>query len=70
MTKVRLNLFLSTELYHELRAIASTSGVGMADIVRQSIALLKVAVEGKRKGLHLGIVNDVTKLDRELVGLL
>lgn len=68
--KVRLNLQLSQELSQVLDEIAESTGGNRTDVVRQALALLKVAHEAKRKNRHLGIVADPEKLDTEIVGLL
>jgi len=68
--KVRLNLQLSQELSQTLDEIAESTGGNRTDIVRQALALMKVAHEAKRKGRHLGIVSDPEKLDAEIIGLL
>jgi hypothetical protein len=53
-----------------MAAIAESAGVSMADVLRQSIALLKVTIDAKRQGLHFGICDDAANLDREIVGLI
>jgi hypothetical protein len=39
-------------------------------VIRQVLALIKVAHEGKKEGRHLGLVTDPKRLDTEIVGLL
>ena len=67
---VRLNLFLSRSLHAEMKAIAESAGVSMADVLRCGLALLKVAREARRSGMHFGICEDATNLDREIIGLI
>jgi hypothetical protein len=68
--KVRLNLQLSQELNRTLEEISASTGSNRTDVIRQALALMKVAHDAKRKGKHLGLVSDADKLDTEIVGLL
>jgi hypothetical protein len=68
--KVRLNLSLSEEANNVLQNLSDDTGASRAEIFKQALALLKVAVDAKKKGKHLGITDDAEKLDREIVGLL
>lgn len=70
MQKVRLNLLLSQDLYQDLQVMACDAGVSLSDVIQRGLALLKVAMDAKRNGLHLGICDDPTNLDREIVGLI
>lgn len=68
--KVRMNLQVSAELNQMLESIAEDTGTNRSDVIRQALALMKVAHEAKRKGKHIGIVSDPQKLDTQIVGLL
>ena len=68
--KVRLNLHVSSELNRQLEEIADSSGSTKTDVIRQALALMKVAHTAKKNGKHLGLVADADKLDTEIVGLL
>jgi hypothetical protein len=68
--KVRLNLQVSNELNNVLEEIADSTGSTKTDVIRQALALMKVAHNAKRNGKHLGVVEDPDKLDTEIVGLL
>lgn len=68
--KVRLSLQVSKELNQTLEEIAEATGTNRTDVVRQALALMKVAHVAKTEGRHLGIVSDPKKLDREIVGLI
>jgi regulator of PEP synthase PpsR (kinase-PPPase family) len=68
--KVRLNLQVSQELNQLLEEIADTSGTNRTDVIRQALALMKVAHNAKKDGRHVGIVSDANKLDTEIIGLL
>ena len=67
--KVRLNLQVSPELNQVLETIAEDSSTSKADVIRQAVALMKIAHQAKRNGKHLGWVTDADKLDTEIVGL-
>lgn len=68
--KVRLNLQVSSELNQMLETIAEDTGTQRSDVIRQALALMKVAHEAKRKGKHIGLVSDPQQLETEIVGLL
>lgn len=68
--KVRMNFQVSSEMNELLEVIADDAGTNRSDVIRQALALMKVAHEAKRRGKHLGIVSDPDKLDTEIVGLL
>lgn len=68
--KVRLSLQVSQELNQTLEEIADSTGTNRTDVIRQALALMKIAHTAKRDGRHLGIVSDARKLDTEIVGLL
>lgn len=68
--KVRMNLQVSAELNEVLDKIADDTGSNRSDVIRQALALMKVAHEAKQKGKRLGIVSDPSKLETEIVGLL
>jgi predicted transcriptional regulator len=68
--KVRMNLQVSAELNDVLDKIADDTGSNRSDVIRQALALMKVAHEAKLNGKRLGLVSDPTKLETEIVGLL
>jgi metal-responsive CopG/Arc/MetJ family transcriptional regulator len=68
--KVRMNLQVSAELNAVLDKIADDTGTNRSDVIRQAIALMKVAHEAKQNGKRLGLVTDPSKLETEIVGLL
>ena len=70
MGKVRLNLQVSEEINRVLDDISESSGCNKSDVVRQALALMKVAHQAKLEGRAVGIVSDRTKLDTEIVGLI
>jgi hypothetical protein len=68
--KIRLSLQVSQELNQTLEEIAESTGTNRTDVIRQALALMKVAHSAKKDGRHLGIVTDARKLDTEIVGLI
>lgn len=68
--KVRMNLQVSAELTDALDQIAEDTGSNRTDVIRQALALMKVAHEARKKGKHIGLVADAGKLDTEIIGLL
>jgi len=68
--KVRMNLQLSAELSAMIESIAGDTGTNRSDVIRQALALMKVAHEAKKKGKRLGLVSDPEQLDTEIVGLI
>ena len=67
--KVRLSLDISPELNTLLEEIASKTGGTKSDVLRKAIALMEVAVDGKRRGLKLGLADKDQPLATEIVGL-
>lgn len=49
---------------------ATEEGLSMSQVFRISFGLFKLYRRAKRDGLHLGFVNDPTKLDREIMEIL
>ena len=69
--KVRLDLRLSQEMGKTLDEISESTGWNRTAIIRQALALMKVAHDAKCKGKHLVLVSDANKFDTEIViGLL
>jgi metal-responsive CopG/Arc/MetJ family transcriptional regulator len=67
---VRMNLQVSAELNELLEKIADETGSNRSEVIRQALALMKVAHEAKQKGKRIGLVTDPAKLETEIVGLL
>ncbi len=68
--KVRLNLQVSAQLNSDLEEMADSTGSNRTEVIRQALALMKIAHQARREGRHLGLVSDHSKLDTELVGIL
>ena len=68
--KLRMNVQLSQELADVIDGIAEEADANRTDVIRQALALMKVAHEAGKKGKHIGIVADPDKLDAEIIGVL
>ncbi|MBW0003460.1 MAG: ribbon-helix-helix protein, CopG family [Hyphomicrobiales bacterium] len=68
--KERMNLQVSPELSKLLNGIADETGSNRTEVIRQALALMKVAHDAKRRGKHIGLTSDPSKLETEIVGLL
>lgn len=66
---VKLSLHVSPELNELLDYMSEATHSSKSDVLRKSIALMKVAVDSKAQGQSLGIVNKKHELVREIVGL-
>jgi hypothetical protein len=67
--KVRLSLDISRELNDLLEQLAARTGGTKSDVLRKAIALMEVAVDGKRRGLKLGLADKDQQLTTEIIGL-
>ena len=67
---VRLNLQVSPEINDILVKIASDAGSNRSEVIRQAIALMKVAFEAKRNGKRIGLSSNPDVFETEIVGLL
>jgi predicted transcriptional regulator len=68
--KVRLNLQISEEINQVLEGIAEETGTTRTDVIRQALALMKVAHKARRDGKHIGLASNAAQLDTEIVGLI
>lgn len=57
----RLSLELSRPVYEELVKVASNLGISWNEMFRRGIVLLHVAVEEKKKGHRLALIDDETE---------
>ena len=67
--KVRLSLDISRELNDLLEQLAARTGGTKSDVLRKAIALMEVAMDGKRRGLKLGLADKDQQLTTEIIGL-
>ncbi|WGF90568.1 ribbon-helix-helix protein, CopG family [Marinivivus vitaminiproducens] len=67
---VRFNMVLSDDLNSEIDKAAAQTESTKSEILRKALQLYLAALDGKRKGLKLGLVEpDSEKLRTEFVGL-
>lgn len=64
----RLSINLSKEIAAALDEIAAETDSTKTAVIRNAIALLKLAHDEKQKGRHLGFASSSEKLDTEIVG--
>ena len=69
MEKVRFNLVLSEDLNHEIDQAAEETGANKSEILRKALQLYLAAREGKKRGLKVGLAEEGTILQTEIVGL-
>jgi predicted transcriptional regulator len=67
---VRFNVVLSDDLNSEIDKVADASETSKSEIFRKALQLYLAAVDGKRRGLKLGLVEPSTeRLQTEIIGL-
>ena len=66
---VRMSLHISPELNDELEHMSEEAHASKSDILRKAIALMKVALETKKSGKKLAVVNENKELVSEIIGL-
>lgn len=70
MSKVSISFKVDPELAAEMREMAAEAECDPADLIRRSLALMKVALSAKLTGQHLGLVRDRSKLDTVITGII
>jgi len=65
----RLNVEISKNLFDDLDSMAIDENSTITSIIRQGIALLKIARDAKKQNKHIGFVSDPDQLDVLIVGL-
>jgi predicted transcriptional regulator len=68
-TKVRLTVDVTDELNRKLDELALATGGSKSDLLRKAITLIDLAVEAKRKGRHVAVVDNDDKVVTTIVGL-
>ncbi len=67
---IRFNVTLSDDLNREIDKAAEETETNKSVILRKALTLYLAALEGKAKGLKLGLIDPKTqKLETEIVGL-
>ena len=67
--KVRLSLDISPELNTLLEELAAATSGTKSDVLRKAIGLMEAAVDGKRRGLKLGLADKGQVLTTEIIGI-
>jgi len=66
---IKMSLHISPELNEELEQMSEEAHASKSDILRKAIALIKVAMDAKKSGKKLAILNENKELVNEIVGL-
>lgn len=64
----RINLVVSDELNQVLDELAKDTESTKSDVLRKSIALIKMAVNERKAGNHIGVFDDKQKIVKEIIG--
>ncbi len=67
--KVRLTLDVTDELNERLNGLAEEAGGSKSEILRKAIALIELAINAKRSGKHMAVVDQNDKVVTTVVGL-
>ena len=66
---VRISLLLSNELNAQTERAATARDSTKAEVLSKAIAMYLVAVDGRQKGLRIGLAREDQALETEFVGL-
>lgn len=66
---VRIELLLSSELNAQIERVAVARDSTKAEVLSKAIAMYLVAIDGKRRGLRIGLAREDQALETEFVGL-
>ena len=64
----RITLVVSDELNEVLDELAKDTESSKSDVLRKSISLIKMAVNEKKAGNHLGVFDNQQKIVKEIIG--
>lgn len=64
----RLNIILSKDVSAALEEIAAATDSTKTAVIRQAIAIMKLAHDEKKKGRHFGFSSKSEALETEIVG--
>jgi predicted transcriptional regulator len=67
--RVRLTVEVTDELNERLDRLADELGGSKSDVFRTAIALVEVALNAKRRGGHVAILDDEQRIVATVVGL-
>lgn len=64
----RITLVVSDELNQALDELAKDTESSKSDVLRKSISLIKMAVNERKAGNHLGVFDNQQKIVKEIIG--
>lgn len=68
-TTVKMSLHLSSEANDLLEKLSEEGHMSKSDVLRKAIALMELALDSKKQGNHLAIINNKNETVKEIVGL-
>lgn len=67
--KIRLSFDVSEEANELIEKLAKDIGGTKSDVLRKAVSLMEVALDGKKRGLKLGLADKEELLKTEIVGI-
>lgn len=67
--RIRLTLEVTDELNNRLDELAGELGGSKSDVFRKAIALVEVALDAKRRGARIAVVDDDHRIVTTIVGV-
>lgn len=67
--KIRLSFDVSEEANELIEKLAEAIGGTKSDVLRKAVSLMEIALEGKKRGLKLGLADKDETLKTEIVGI-
>jgi predicted transcriptional regulator len=69
MPKIHFSLEMSPQLHDLITELAERTGQSKANLLRQAVALMEVAVEASEQGKAFGVFGEDGALEREVTGI-
>lgn len=66
---VRVTIDLSPKLNKVIEGIADETDTTKSNVFRKALALMEIASDARRRGLHFGVTSNPDNLDREVIGI-
>lgn len=67
--KIKLSLHLSRDTDERLERLCDESGITKSELLRRSLALMEIAIDIKKKGNHLAVLNKNDHKVSDIIGL-
>jgi predicted transcriptional regulator len=67
--KIRLSFDVSEEANELIERLAKDIGGTKSDVLRKAVSLMEIAIDGKKRGLKLGLADKEELLRTEIVGI-